>query len=237
MTYRTRNILIAVLLLAVGVIATSTYLKTQADRAARGQKLVEVLVARERIAAGTPADDLVGSDLVELRKVRSDDQVAGAITDAEALGDRAATATIYPGDQISARKFADTSELPATSQVTGTERLIALPVGRFQSVDGTLGTGDRVDIWASRTTNNETTTWVVARDVLVSEGPELGTDQASRSGSKRDFPVVTFRVSDVVAEQLIWSYAHSDDTGLVLAARPAEGAAQTKLKGERVSHA
>ena len=236
MTYRTRNILIAVLLLAVGVIATSAYLKNQADRAARGQDLVQVLVARERIAPGTPAEDLAEGDLVELRKVRADDQVAGAVKDATVLGDRAATATIYPGDQIAASKFADTSELPATSQVTGTERLIALPVGRFQTVNGTIEGGDRVDIWASRSNNNDTTTWVVARDVLVSEGPDTSKDTAAGSSSKNQFPAVTFRVSDVVAEQLIWSFAHSDESGLVLAARPAQGATQTKLPGVRSTH-
>jgi Flp pilus assembly protein CpaB len=235
MTYRTRNILVAVLLLAVGVIATSAYLKNQADRAARGQELVQVLVAREQIAPGTPAEDLVEGDMVELRKVRVDDQVDGAVKDAAVLDKRAATATIYPGDQISARKFADTSQLPATSQVTGTERLVSLPVGRFQSVDGTLKGGDRVDIWASRTKSEETTTWVVARDVLISEGPKASAEDA-RSGSKSDFPSITFRVSDVIAEKLIWSFAHSDENGLVLAARPADGATQTKLPGERVDN-
>jgi pilus assembly protein CpaB len=234
MTYRTRNILIAVLLLAVGIIATSAWLKTQADKAARGQELVEVLVARDRIGAGTPADELVAGDLVELRKVRSDDLVSGAIADAEALDDRAATTTIYPGDQISATKFADTSELPATSQVTGTERLLAMPVGKFQTVDGSLGTGDRVDIWASQTVNNSTKTWVVARDVLITEGPDSSSDDTgSSTGSKNDYPVLTVKVSDVVAEQLIWSFAHSDETGLFMAARPAEGATQTKLTGVR----
>lgn len=235
MTYRSRNIIVAVLLLAIGVVFTSAYVRSQADRAARGQELVEVLVATQRISTGTPADELVEGKLVEVREIRADDQVAGAVKDASVLEERAATATIYPGDQISARKFTDVSELPVTSQVTGTERLLSLPVGRFQSVDASLKSGDRVDIWASRTVNEVTHTWIAGRDVLISEGPAVSED-ARRTSSKKDNPPITLKVSDVVAERLIWSFVHSDENGLVLAARPAEGATQTRLPGMRTSH-
>lgn len=95
----------AVLLAAVGTGLVFLYVNTLDQRVARGQQVVQVLVATGQIAAGTTARAAVDAGLLELRRMPRDAAAPGALSDIAPIQDRAALAPLFPGEQVLAAKF------------------------------------------------------------------------------------------------------------------------------------
>lgn len=81
------------------------YVKGINDRATQGQELVEVLVATDTIDAGETMSAAQAAGKVELKKIVKDSVVDGALSSTKSIEDDVALGTIYPGEQIIAKKF------------------------------------------------------------------------------------------------------------------------------------
>src|SRR5213083_1557613 len=100
MTYRFRNIAIAVALAVLAAMMTSFYVKQQKHDIQQGQVLTTVWVAKSDIPSGSAGDDIAG-------KVTSE--------------------PIYAGEQVSLLRFSTEAEQGIRAKITGNLRAIQLP--------------------------------------------------------------------------------------------------------------
>src|ERR671930_1132187 len=144
MTYRLRNIAIAVALAVLAAMIVSFYVKQQKQDLQRGQTLTAVYVAKEDISAGTPGSEIASK--VERVEVTKDAAAPGAIVSPSDLEGKVSTEQIYANEQVSLLRFANPTEQGIRAQLSGTLRAIQVPGDEHQLLAGTLKDGDRVDV-------------------------------------------------------------------------------------------
>ncbi len=149
MTYRVRNILVAVALALVAAMMTSFYVTNYQRNVQKGEKNIEVFVASKDIPVGTSGADLARKGLLEKSEVVRRTVVPGAISSPDQLADLVAVQPVYAGEQVSTRRFATPAERGIRAQIKGTMRAFQIPGDQHQLLAGTLRTGDRVDVIAS----------------------------------------------------------------------------------------
>lgn len=225
MTYRLRNIVIAVALAAVAAVLTIYYATNVRRDAEKGESLVSVFVAAKDIVAGTPGSEVIGDDLITTKEVARRSVVPGAISNPDQIQTLVATETIYAGEQVTARRFQPVAEQGIVAQLTGNMRALQIPGDQHQLLAGTLKAGDRVDVVASikyRVREIDPTgtqaggevervaSRVVLRDLLVlraAAAPEVEsglTEGIARSAS------VVLAITDAQAQKLFFVMRNGD---------------------------
>lgn len=147
MTYRVRNIAIAVALAALAAILTVVYVKNYTSNAEQAQATITVYTATKDAAAGTLGSDLTGS--LQAEKVVREASAPDAITAPGQIEKLVVGEPIYAGEQVTMRHFTTVEEQGVRLEITGTERAYQLPGDENQLLAGTLEPGDRVDVVAS----------------------------------------------------------------------------------------
>jgi Flp pilus assembly protein CpaB len=208
MTYRARNIAIAVALAAVAALLTSVYVTSYKRHVQRGEDQVTVLVAKHDIAegtAGTEAANALVSEQVPRRSV-----VPGAISSRDQIQGLIATQKTLEGEQISTRRFSPVAERGPRADLKGNLRALRIAGDVNQTLAGVLRDGDHVDVvatfkyhFANRSSqDNFSATRVVLRDLKVLKapsGPPVGTKLTS--GLQDNFSVL-LAVTDQQAQKL-----------------------------------
>jgi Flp pilus assembly protein CpaB len=222
MTYRLRNIAIAVALAVLAAMIVSFYVKQQKQDLQRGQTLTAVFVAKEDIPAGTPGSEIAGK--VERVEVAKDAAAPGAIVDPSDLEGKVSTDQIYANEQVSLLRFANPTEQGVRASLTGTLRAVQVPGDEHQLLAGTLKDGDRVDLVANlkyKVVNfggsggvgaqDNAATRTVLRDVLVLQATEAsGEAQRLSSDSKDKFVVLA--LTDAQSQKLFYVMKNGDWT-------------------------
>ena len=149
MTYRIRNISIAIALALVAALLTSFYVTNYQRDVRKNETNVPVFVAKVDIPAGTSGADVVRSGMMNKTEIVRRGVVPGAISNPAQLATLVATEPIYAGEQVSTRRFATPSERGIRAQLTGVQRAIAIPGDAHQLLAGTLKDGDHIDVVAS----------------------------------------------------------------------------------------
>jgi Flp pilus assembly protein CpaB len=170
MTYRLRNILVAVALALVAAMLTSFYVANYQRNVQKDATNVEVFVAKRDIPVGTSGADLARKGLLEKSEIVRRTVVPGAISSPDQLAELVAVQPIYAGEQISTRRFATPAERGIRAQIKGTMRAIQVPGDANQLLSGTLRAGDRVDVVASVKLDSQGenyATRIVLRDIEV----------------------------------------------------------------------
>ena len=181
MTYRVRNIALAVGLALIAALLTMFYVANYKRHVQQTESTVKVWVATRDIPAGTPGAELVKHRWIGTADVVSRTVVPGAISNPEQVASQLTRQDIYTGEQVSLRRFANQAELGVRSQLHGTLRALSLPGTSDQLHGGILKEGDHVDLIA----NFDTFTRIIARDVLVLRtgtppvGAKVSTEQTS----------------------------------------------------------
>ncbi len=93
MTYRLRNIAIAVALAVLAAMIVSFYVKQQKQDLQKGQTLTAVYVAKEDIPVGTAGEDVTAK--VSRVEVAKDAVAPGAIVEPRDLAGKVSTQAIY----------------------------------------------------------------------------------------------------------------------------------------------
>src|SRR6266571_7860587 len=138
MTYRVKNIGIAVLLAAFAGLLTIFYVASYKRHVQNGEKNVSVLVAARDIPAGTTGSEVVEQHYLKSETVPRRTVVPGAISGSDQLTNYVVTEQIYRGEQVSTVRFGAPTELGPRAQVKGNERIIALPGDANELLAGTL---------------------------------------------------------------------------------------------------
>lgn len=176
MTYRLRNIFVAVGLALVAALLTTFYVANYKRHVRQSESTVSVWVAKRDIPQGTPGADLAKHGWLAQADVVNRTVVPGAISDPEQVRSLLTTQPIFAGEQITLRRFANHAEQGVRAQLHGTLRAVSLPGTADQLLAGTLHDGDHVDVLANLKTGDCSTcfaTRMVARGVLVLSAPTV----------------------------------------------------------------
>lgn len=224
MTYRVRNIAVAVGLALIAMLLTTFYVANYKRHVRQSESTVTVYVAKKDIPQGTLGSDLLKHGWVGPEQVVQRTVVPGAISNPDQVRNLLTRADIYAGEQVSLRRFADHAEQGIRVQLHGQLRAISLPGTPDALLAGTLRDGDHVDLIANLKTGDCSTCLAVrdvAQDVLVLAAPTTGT--AAKVGSGTSATSVLLAVSDRKEAQKIW-FAVENSAGWSLMLRPVAGA-------------
>lgn len=207
MTYRIRNIGIAVVLAIVAALLTTFYVTNYKRNVQQGEKMVPVYVATKQIEAGTPGSEVTGRNLLKVEHVPRRTVVQGAVSQPEQIEELVAVETIYPDEQISTRRFRAAEEQGIRAQLKGNLRAIQVPGSEQELLAGTLKAGDRVDVvgtWLFPENSQNHVSRVVLRDLLVLQAPATNQLQ-SKIGSNPNAPFsAMLAVTDAQAQKFWW---------------------------------
>jgi Flp pilus assembly protein CpaB len=224
MTYRVRNIGIAVALAAVAALLTSFYVTNYKRHVQRGEDHVTVLVAKHDIPAGTAGSDVAG-DLTATSVPRRS-VVPGAISSPDEVKDKVVSQTVFAGEQITTNRFTSVAQTGVEGQLKGTMRAFQIQGDGNQTLAGTLKDGDHIDVVAtfnykwvdfhggrSQASDTLTASRVVLRDIKVlraPSGPAVGSKLTG--GVDQKFPVL-LAVTDSQAQKLLFITGNSSSSG------------------------
>ena len=206
MTYRVKNIGIAVILAAFAGLLTIFYVANYKRHVQHGEKSVSVLVAARDIPAGTTGSEVVEQHYLKTETVPRRTIVPGSISSPDLLTNLVATEQIYRGEQITATRFGTPTELGVRAQLKGNERAIQMEGTANELLVGTLKQGDHVDVLASFERpegSNHHYGKVIARNLLVLTAPDTG-GGGKLGESNSDFSV-QLRATDSVMQKIYWA--------------------------------
>jgi pilus assembly protein CpaB len=224
MTYRLRNIAIAVALAVLAAMMTSFYVKQQKQDIQQGQVLTTVWVAKSDIPAGTAGDDI--SSQLESTEVAKSAVTPGAIVQPEDLAGKVSSETIYAGEQVSLLRFSTEEEQGIRAKISGNLRAFQIPGDANQLLVGTLTAGDHVDVvgsWQLTGVENQKVSRIVLRDILVLQAPEASGESKRVTQSSGDQSIM-LAVTDAQAQKLFWIFTNGDWS---LSLRPTTDAADS----------
>lgn len=224
MTYRVRNIAVAVGLALIAMLLTTFYVANYKRHVRQSESTVTVYVAKKDIPQGTLGSDLVKHGWIGPEQVVQRTVVPGAISNPDQVRNLLTRADIYTGEQVSLRRFADHAEQGIRVQLHGQLRALSLPGTPDELLAGTLRDGDHVDFLANLKTGDCSTCYAVrdiAQDVLVLTAPSSG--PTAKVGNSQGSSSVLLAVSDRKEAQKIW-FAVENSAGWSLMLRPVAGA-------------
>ena len=207
MTYRVRNILIAVVLAALAALMTSYYVSNYKRHVQQGEKHVSVYVAAHDIPANTPGAE--AAKMLSTKQVTKSAVAPGSIAKPSDLKNYISSQPIYAGEQVTLNRFSTTATTGVHGQLKGTLRAYVLPGDANQLLAGTLRVGDHVDLVANfkyklgNTSNTYVATRIVLRDVKVLRAPSGGGASSKLgSGALGDKFTVMLAVTDNQSQKL-----------------------------------
>jgi Flp pilus assembly protein CpaB len=215
MTYRVRNIAIAVALAVVAALLTTFYVTNYKKSVQSGEASVTVYVAARDIPIGTAGSDVVDRKWIRSEQIDRRNVVPGAISDPTQIEDFSAAQALYAGEQVSTSRFRPLTEQGIHGQLKGTVRALQLPGDEHQLLVGTLKRGDRVDVlgsWEFPEGTQIHVSRVVLRDVLVLRAANEGKVQSKiASGANLPYNAI-LAVTDRQAHKLFWLSQNGDWT-------------------------
>lgn len=210
MTYRIRNITIAVVLGLVAALLTSFYVTNYQRNVRSDETNVPVFVAKQDIPEGTSGADVARRGMLTKTELVRRSVVPGAISNPDQLLDLVTTQPIYAGEQVTTRRFATPAERGIRAQLKGTMRAFQLAGDPNQLLAGTLNAGDHVDFVVSikPTEQDPPVTRIVLRDIKVLEtsgGPTAQQKLAQSSGV-----YVLLALTDTQIQKLFHGIRHGE---------------------------
>jgi pilus assembly protein CpaB len=144
---RRGTIIVAAGAALAGAVSILVYLSSyRSDIRAQGAP-VTVLVASRTITKGTPGSAAAAQRMFSRTTIRDSQLREGAFSDAASLRGRYATTDIYKGQQLTASDFSASAKSMA-STLSGTERVVTIPLDSSHGLIGNVQVGDHVDVFA-----------------------------------------------------------------------------------------
>ncbi len=223
MTYRIRNIAIAIALALTAALMTTFYVSNYKRNVRQGEATVKVWVAARDIPAGTTGAAAVKQNLLQQQDVARRSVVPGAISQPDQIDRLVATQRVYAGEQVTLRRFGTATQGGLRGKLTATMRAISVPGDSDQLLSGTLKAGDHVDVVANVSVGqSEHATRIVLRDIEVLDAPQAPkVDQ--RVSSQTDSALLAIR--DTQVQRLFFVLKNADWS---LELRPAANASDSK---------
>ena len=214
MTYRVRNIGIAVALAVVAALLTSFYVTNYKRHVQRGEDHVTVLVAKHDIPAGTAGADAVG--MTTTAQVPRRSVVPGSISSPDEIKSLVASQQTFAGEQITTQRFTPLAQTGIEGQLKGNLRAFQIAGDQNQLLAGTLKDNDHVDLVAAvtqhRSGNDILYSRVILRDLKVLQAPTGSAPGSKITGGVSDQTSVLLAMTDSQAQKYQWVLANSTST-------------------------
>jgi len=214
MTYRARNILIAVVLAGVAALLTVFYVSNYKSNVRSDSETISVLVAAQDIPQGMLGSQVVSQKMLTTQEIPRKAIVNGTISKPEDIQGLIATQPIYIGEQVTARRFGPVESAGVRDQLKGTWRAMQIKGNPNQILSGVLRPGDHVDFVGSIKFPSEQSqkhfTKVVLSDVLVLRTSGEVDASASVVDPTGGDGWVMLRLTDAQAQKLYFVYANND---------------------------
>ena len=209
MTYRIRNVAIAIGLALVAMLLTLFYVVNYRRSVQHGQATVQVYVANRNISAGTAGSDIAHGKSLRAISIPRRNVVPGAISDPNQVASLVLTQPLYAGEQVTLRRFSDLHAEGIIGQLKHATRAVQFPGDPNQLLAGTLRAGDHVDLVASIKIPNsdDHVARVVLRDLAV-----LQPSTANLSNAASQQTSVILAVSDVQVQRMFFVLKNADWT-------------------------
>jgi pilus assembly protein CpaB len=209
MTYRLRNIVLAVALAALAALLTSFYVANYKKTVRSDEANVTVYVAAKKIPVGTTGAQAVEQGLLQTAEMARRTVVPGAISSPREIRDLVATETVYEGEQVSVRRFKPVQAAGVRAELKGNLRALQVNGDANQLLVGTLKKGDRVDVLGTfkvrfkNDSRDHPVTRVVLRDLYVLRPAGGGSASAKLGAPKSGGELaVQLAVTDAQAQKL-----------------------------------
>jgi Flp pilus assembly protein CpaB len=235
MTYRLRNLLIAIGLAIVAAVLVSVYVTQYKHHVQNGESTVQVYVAARDIPTGTSGSELIDGKYLRKESVERRNLVTGWISKTSQIADSYVTTPIYQDEQLSLRHFGQAGAQGARGQITGGQRAIEIEADPPQVLSGTLEAGDHVDVvanWTLPEGSSHHVSKIVLRDVLVLSAPGQTKTNSGVAGSSNNKVDVQLRVADTQLPKLFW-VMQNGDWSLALRPPTKAGDGATTLKDSK----
>jgi Flp pilus assembly protein CpaB len=223
MTYRMRNILIAVGLAGFAALLVTFYVSNYKSSVQHQSATVTVPVAAHDIPVSTLGSTVVAKGWLTTREIPRSAVVPGAISSPDQIKSLVATQPTYAGEQITAARFGPIAETGLAGQITGTQRAVQIAGNPNQVLAGILQPGDMVDFAGVNTVHfsgNGTTgvsgsdltfSRIIVRDLKVIQVQAASTAGKIGGGSGTSTQsAVMLRVTDSQSQKLLLAYAKGD---------------------------
>nr|WP_300045482.1 Flp pilus assembly protein CpaB [uncultured Nocardioides sp.] len=148
MARRSVLLLVAALIALAGTAMIVLYVQGIDARATKDQELVEVLVATETIDTGEAVSAAQEAGKIEKAEVRRADLVDGSLSSTSSIADLVAVGTIYPGEQLIARKFGSLGDTESLVIPDG-KMAVSVELTDFERVAGFVNPGNEVAVFAT----------------------------------------------------------------------------------------
>jgi Flp pilus assembly protein CpaB len=213
MTYRVRNIVLAVALAALAALLVTFYVANYKKTVQQGEKSVTVYVATKKIESGTSGGEALRTQSLRPEKVARRSVVPGAISNPAQIEDLVATEPVYAGEQVTVSRFRPVQQRGVRAQLTGNQRAFQLAGDPNQLLIGTLKPGDRIDFVAhfkvkgmdpNDPKEEDPVVRTVLRDILVLTAPE-GEAAASKLGAPNSGAAVQLALTDNQVQKVVYT--------------------------------
>jgi Flp pilus assembly protein CpaB len=208
MTYRIRNVVVAIGLALVAMMLTLYYVTNYKRTVQRGESRVQVYVASRDIPAGTSGPEVVKA--LKVQEITRRSVVPGAISSPDQVRNLVSSGPVFAGEQVTLRRFANVAAQGIRGQLKGTMRAIQVAGDFNQLLAGTLHIGDHVDVVASIRTNADQdmhVSRIVLRDIPVLALP--GESAAARVGANGTTSAI-LGVTDTQVQRLFFVLKNAD---------------------------
>jgi Flp pilus assembly protein CpaB len=216
MTYRLRNIGLAIALAAVAVLLVFYYVAQERGRLQEDQELVPVWVAAKNIPSGTSGAELESGGYIEKAEVERSIVAPGALLEPQDVATKIVGDTVYKGELVSVLRFQSQSERGIRSQLTGNLRAVQIPGTEHQLLAGTLQAGDRVDVlgtWNVPEDKQNHVSRVILRDILVLEAAkQVETTSKITDGATGQSLSAKLALTDAQEQKLFWMAVNGEWT-------------------------
>jgi Flp pilus assembly protein CpaB len=231
MTYRVRNIGIAVALAVIAALLTSFYVTNYKRHVQRGEDHVTVLVAKHDIPVGTAGSDAVG--MMSATEVPRRSVVPGSISSPDEIKSLVASQETFAGEQITTQRFSSVAQTGIEGQLRGNLRAFQVAGDPNQLLAGTVKNDDHVDLVAAITvhTNGDDVTFsrVVLRDLKVLQAPSGEAVGSKITGGAGQTTSALIAMTDNQAQKFQWILANGDSSS--------SGAGSWHLQLRPITHA
>lgn len=232
MTYRLRNIGIAVALALVAGLLTVFYVTNYKREVRAAEENVTVYVAARDIPEGTTGAAIAREGFLTEQELAQRAVAPGAISSPEQVADKVVAGKIFAGEQVTMLRFTAAESKGIRGQITGNKRAIQIPGTEHQLLAGTLQDGDRVDVIGTWNVPEDKTAHVarvVLRDIEVLEAAKSTANAEKLTNPNQASLSVILALTDAQAQKLFWVTRNGE---WALQLRPGEDAADSPESAE-----